>query len=630
MADIIEWLQASLWSAEWQWPEYNALDATITTGVNPWLATTIRDRIPKEHTGSVIAWMERNVRLVGSALSERMDFSITPWTREPVEAACSGDCRRVTFIKPVQAGGSSIGEAALCYQISTQLTGDVQYNWPDDEKFGERWDKYTEKRIKACKPVMALAPSSLRQDGKWKRGQIIFTHCNFAMQGVWSPKNLDSDTIAFQVNEEVHGWKPGHLAKADNRQTAVWNRIQFNISNAGRANGQLHQRFNEGTQRQWEVLCPGCGKHHPMRTRWDTKRPDLGGLRYDADGCRMEGGFYNYNRLEATIRYQMPCGAEIKDDRRVRRQMSLGGRYGEPQNRGARPSDQSFILEAVAVDYIPWLTLIQEKHAALRAMRLGDPEPWWRYLAERECQFYNPEEDRPVVGSVVVNLAIKKTREGLQNRVARFGAADRQRGTLKHGELPHWWVIIRDVDAMGNSLLVFEGKMLTDDELGDVFKRHEVKPTCVVLDSGDWATHVYQTCFKFGFNAIKGSGEPNFIHPDGGRKIFSPEKPLHLMLNRPRTRENFEEEPLFWHYSKSGIRDRMHWLRGADGVKWEVPGDVSEDYKSHMESEELEERRHPRTNEVIVEWVQRRPRNDLFVCEAYVVMLMEMAGLIGG
>lgn len=600
-----------------------------TLAVAPWLAKIWIDAFPSAGVKSPIDWMEQNVRLIGSARTEKFNTSITPWTRKPAEKAASGNCRSVTFVKPVQGGGSAAGEAVLCYWLAIESGGNVQYNWEDDAKALQRWGERFERILKACKAVMARAPSEERQLGKWKNCNILFAHCNFTMQGVWQPNHLDSSSIRFQVNEEVHNWEPGRLAKAYARITAVWNATIFNISNAGKMGDQLHVKFLAGTQEHWEVLCPGCGKRHCLKTEFDKRRPELGGLRYDSEGCKNEEGVYDYNKLSKTVRYQMPCGHEVPDDPVIRRRMSLGGDYGAPRNPGALPIHPSFTLEAVSVDYIPWITLIQEKHEALRSLRLGDPEPWWRYLTEREGRFIDPNEDRPVIGRVVLNTALTKNRAGMPNRVARFGALDRQQGTASKGEMPHWWGIILDVDALGNSQLVFEGKMLTDEDAAARMIEHGVKPNMVAVDSGDDTTHVYLFCLKHGFNAIKGSGEANFAHPDGSRKIFSVEKPLYRMLNRPLpSQDNPEMEPLFWHYSKSGIRERFYFLRGAKDVRMEIPGDVSEDFKQHMESEEVQEVRNPKTGERTMAHVQVKKRNDLLVCMCYATMLMDMAGLI--
>lgn len=588
------------------------------------------ESVPSRPEQDPVAWGERHVRLPGSARSQRYDSAISPWGREPLRALCGGT-RVVTFVKPVQAGGSTVGEVALCYWLATSSSGDTQYNWEDDLKARDRWDKRIERILLECKPVMRRAPPLDRTSGKWAKGKVLFPHANLTVQGVWQPDNLDSDTVRFQINEELHNWEPGRLVKAYNRTSAVWNACILNVSNAGLHGGQLHEAFLSGTQEHWETKCPGCGEWHVLRTQWDPKRPELGGLRYDADGCRLEGGRYDYQRLAPTVRYQMPCGHEVRDDPVARRRMSLEGRYGKPANPGAL-GERSFTLEAVSVDYIPWLQLIKDKHAALRALKFGDPAQWWRYLQERECRFVDVSEDRPVVGAVQVRAGVRKSREGLADRVVRFAALDRQQGSLAKGEFPHWWGVVRDVARNGDSLLVWEGKLLTDEDAVDMLKRHGVSPACVVVDSGDDTTHVYLFCLRNGYNAIKGSSEETFAHPSmNGRRIFSPEKPLHAMVGAPPSFPTEPaKEPLFWFYSKPGIRERLHWWRGADGSKWQVPEDVSDDYKRHMEAEVLQERKVKKTGEIVREWVQVKKRNDLFVCECYIAMLVDMGGLMGG
>lgn len=593
--------------------------------------------VPPARCVDVVEWARVNVRLPGSARAEEFDPMITPWTREPITRIDDGVTKRTTFVKPVQAGGSVVGEIAVAYWIS-QKAGDVQYNWQNDDNADERYEKRIERILRACRPVMAKWPEDRH---KAKKGLVIFPHCNLMVQGVFTDRRVASDSVKYQVNEEVHdeeGWKPGQLSKAFGRLTAYWDSVSFVISNAGRKNSELHKEFDSGSCQRWEVRCPGCGRFHTMRTRWEDQKPELGGLRYDSDGCKRESGGFDYGKLVGTLRYQMPCGYSVPEDVAARRALSLSGRYGDPTNPGAPKNRRSYTLEAVSVDYIPWIDLVMQKHEALRALKYGDPDPWKTYLRERECIFAD-DSDRPTVGKIILS-SVKKDRAGLDGRMARFAAVDRQQGSLVKGEVPHWWVVIRDVMPNSDSRLVFEGKILTDEDVADVMQRHEVCPRHVVADSGDDTTHVYQFCLRYGYNAIKGADQPWFTHeeedtsdPTGRRKvkfrkIYSPEKPLHGMLNAPPTQENKLDEPQFWLYSKAGIRDRLHWLRSSKSIKWEVPGDASQDYIAHMESEVLEDDRDSRGYEVKV-WKQIRERNDLFVCECYVAMLMDMAGLIG-
>ena len=592
-----------------------------------------KDAKPRSQTSNIVSWCESHVRLPGSARSEQFSSKITPWIVEPLQAIHREEVRVVTFVKPVQSGGSVLGECTLCYWLATNTSGDVQCNWQTDDNADARWDKRTFRIIKACDAI------SLPQErfGTTK-GLILFPSFNFLQQGVFTKRRVASDSIRYQINEEIHdedGWLPGRLEQAWGRTTAHWNHKILNISNAGRKGSELHKAFESGTMRHWQVPCPVCGRWHAMRTRWDDKKPELGGLRYDSDKARMDSGEYDYKLLEPTIRYQFPCGHEIADDLQIRRKMSLQGRYSKPHNEGADGKHESYTLSAVSVDYIPWLQLIKQKHSALKSLKFGDNEPWKKYQRERECVFAG-EEDRPTVGRLVVKKGEKKRREGLPNRVGRLCGCDFQHGEfISKGELPYWWVVIRDVDSHGNSLLVYEGRVATDDDLARIIKEHEVSPWAVVCDSGHATTHVYQFCLKHGYNAIKGAGEASWTHPDGARRIFSPAKPIHgMMSSAPLYEYDVDsnpdpKEPMFWHYSKSGIRDRLAWLRSSSVVKWEVPEDVSDDYHRHMESEELEKQRNPKTGEETMIWVQRLERNDLFVCECYIAMMMDMDGLIG-
>jgi hypothetical protein len=319
--------------------------------------------------------------------------------------------------------------------------------------------------------------------------------------------------------------------------------------------------------------------------------------------------------------------------------LSLSGRYGTPLNPGAELSHRSFSYDAVTVDYIDWMQLIKDKHDALRARRYGDLAPWHRYITERECLFYDPD-DVPVTGKVTLVSGIKKHREGLPEPKLRLFALDRQQGEISRGEFPYWWLLIRDVvmevDGI-KSLLVYEGKLETDEQVLSILRQHNCNMWQGVADSGDDTTHVYRFCLQHGINAIKGGKEFFYAHAEdgGARRIFSPERPLHAMINAPSkfqyvstTEGNRPDprEPMFWLYSKSGIRERLYWLRNES--KWETPEDVSEDYQRHQEAEERVAMKNGRTGETIYEWVQQKTRNDQFVNECYIAMQIEMAGMI--
>lgn len=620
------------------------IEASMIASVHDWFARSI----PEKSDLSVSEYGRVHVKLPGSARSDAFNPDISPWIREPLDKIGEPGTRVVTMLKPVQTGGSTVGEVALCHAIGTFSSGDIQYNWQDNDKAGERWDKRIEKILRACPEVMARWPLDRN---KAKRGLVIFPHCNLTVQGVFDENNVASDSIRFQVNEEIHKWEPGRLVQAYRRTTAYWNSTIVNISNASNVGDQLHMAFKEGTQQHWEVKCPGCGEYHRMQTRWDESNPQLGGLRYES--ARFESGDYNYPEIEKTIRYQMPCGFIVQNTRSARRALSSSGRYGSPDNPGAVAGNFSYTYDSVAVDFIPWILLVQEKHEALRALAGGDPVPFEKYTKERECLFWDSEM-RPTFGSVAVSAGIRKSREGLTDRACRFFALDRQQGKLSAGEMPHWWLLIRDAKANGDSRLVWEGKCKTDDDVIGVLNEHGCIRRHGVADSGDDTMHVYQFCYRHGINAVKGGDEDFFHHDGGARRIYSTERPLHAMINAPpvhpyvMSRRGHElsmvphaDEPLFWFYSKSGVLGRLAWLRDSGVTEsiakqegfckpiWEVPDDVSEDYKRHMIAWRLTEKKSTRSKETVSAWEKTLKRDDLHWCERMIAMMMEMAGFIG-
>lgn len=598
--------------------------------------------------GDIVAWAEKHVRLVGSVRSETYDRNITPWTIEPIQRIADSATKIITLVKPVQTGGSRVGLIGLAYWAKFG-TGQIQYNWEKDEKAEFKWHNETLPTLEQCS---GLEWGDDRFDTR--KCYSKFRRAFIQSQGVFNPDNLDSDSIPYQVNEEIHSWKPGHLAKARARQTAVWFPRALDISNAGMVGDQLYQAFENGTKQFWEVKCPGCGEYHQMRTRWEDSKPELGGLRYDTEGCKLENERFDYNRLERTLYYQMPCGHRVNNNFHERRALSLTGRYSAPTNPGAHISHRSYTYDAVCVDFIPWLTLVQEKHTALRALKGGDAMPWQKYIQERECRFYS-EETRPYQGAIVLNTAIRKNRAGLQDRACRLWSADKQRGYKAQGQLSHYWLVIEDVLSNCSSQIVFEGQVQTDTELIAVLDEHKAPRSSGVVDAS-WDTKaVLEMCYRNGLNAVMGnkSMQGSFLHKsDGVRRFYSEDKCIHAELSMPPkfnyspTRDGWipnREEPIVIFYNKGGLLQNHFFIRdhkknvlgnNPNAERWEyiereVPGDVSEDFKLHNEAWERVPVVKKATNDEVEGFRKVRPADHMLMCCAYIDLLKDWCGLLG-
>lgn len=567
--------------------------------------------------------------------------------------------RRNTLIKPVQSGGSTAGQLVIAAQCKFGF-GEIQYNWQDD---GKAFDEFTKDIIPMLEKCSELRWRGDRFD--LTKAQAKFIQTLLTCQGVKGQGHLDSDTIPFQVNEELHLWKMGDLGKARRRQTACFLPKSFDISNAGYARPkgnvqknesfELYDAFMEGTQQHWQVLCPGCKKFHVMRTRWEENRPELGGLRYDSAGCKRMDGSFNYTQMIPTIRYQMPCGYPVPFDIKHRRPLSESGRYSDPRPDAYLPF-RSYILEAVSCHHISWLELIQEKHQALRARQHGDREAWRRYVTERECQFYS-EDNAPLSGVVITTSRIKKNREGLKlhpDFATRLWAADKQKGFKSRGELTHYWLVIEDVLKNCDSQIVFEGMIQTEQELFDVLKDHECQPSSGMVDASWDTKNVLEMCLRAGYNAAMGneSHRGSFLHPDGVRRFYANTESIDQTIfsklntlpkfNRHPTKDGWVNDPLepvVFVYNKAGLLANHFFIRdhklnveangGKDFILVTIPSDVSEDFISQNESWERVELKQAKHNDEVEGFKKVRSADHLLMCRAYIDMLKEWSGLLG-
>ena len=562
-----------------------------------------RDSIPKDRPSDIVSWAETSgIRVDGKSFDSKISPQIIP----VLQAMMNPRVRGGTLVKPVQSGGSTVGEILIAFWAAF-FYGQIQYNWPNQGDAEHRW------KTRIIKMLLSV------HDLVWAGGRYDETICqaNFVnttiiAQGVVAKGALDSDTIPMQVNEEVHLWEPGLLDKARRRQTRVWDKKFLDISNAGMVGDQLHAAYEAGSMDVWEVLCPGCGQHHIMRFRWDEKKPELGGLRFDTAAGRQENGKYNLRKIIPTIRYQMPCGFIVRDKPEERR--ALAGRY-RSTNEGAVEELKSWNYEAVSVFEISWFDLVSEWLTAVRALKAGDGEPLKKFVQERECKFYSPQSI-PFSGETIYNTSLKKNREGMKNRIYRAAKFDWQKGYKHKGELQHYWGVIVDVDIDANSQLVWEGIIESDAELLAEVDAHEVPHCNVWIDcTGKQNKTILQFCYQNGMNALDLalSRQTLFLHPDGTRRFFSPGKPIHLELNtRPvfepvvkrskKTGEREElpnpEEPLVVSLNKAGLLANYFFIRNmksavllanpkatpADYISLEIPDDVSDAFKEQNES----------------------------------------------
>ena len=578
-------------------------------------------------TGTVSEWARLNVRLPGSAMSAAFNPDLSPWTREPIDRIDDGATRKITLVKPVQTGGSVVGEVALCYIIAMMDGGSVHYNWENDIKAAKRWDERIERILLACR---AIAPKISSNPDKWKRAAVAFNHMNLTVQGTKASANLESASVRFILNEEVHAWEPGRLQLSYNRARKFWNSLILNISNASVVGDQLHGAFLDGTQQRWEVPCPGCGKFHAMFAK--AEKGKVGGLKYDADGCRFAHGEYDYAKLAPTIRYEFPCcGHSIPDDLVIRRRLSELGRYSAPNNPAPDLANRSYTYESVSCHDFPWVDLIKQKHGARREQRRGDENAWREYIQRSECRFFDPNE-RSESATITVTPDLVMGSGGLDGRKFRIMTCDRQAGRLTQGETPHYWHVVRDWAENGDSRLVSEGRLETPEQIEERRIKLGIEPGYVLIDSRHEMQDTFRLCGRYGWTPVMGDKVDKLYKWKGAKgeyyRIFQPISQRHVYDCQMFTADGQKifVRPIMFNSSKLG--ERMEWIRRAPGIKWEVPADVSEDYKRHLSSWEERMVIDKRTGRSVPTFVQIDKDDHMRDCEKFQLLFPMECNLI--
>ncbi|MEQ9823458.1 MAG: phage terminase large subunit family protein [Puniceicoccaceae bacterium] len=589
------------------------------------------DREPVNHWAESVGY-----RLPASLRSSTFRPEMTPWLNRPLERLFADGVKRVTLLGPVQGAKSTLGEATIGY-IRDKDPGNILYNWEDHGKAQQTWDERIDPLIRANR---VFRPHY--QDEKLKKLSIVWKDGFwFRMQGIKAVKSRQSSSVRYCINEEVKDWDPGALTDVIKRVTAAWNALVINISPASywdKESGtgdELFMLYHEGTCEEWEVPCLKCGEYQWMEFDRDDKG-NAGGMLWDSsDAVRLASGRFDWPKLASTIRWQCAhCGHEHEDTPSVRAALAHAGRYRQT-NMGPVPGNLSYRYNALTVPWIPFIDLVKEHYAAVMDARVGRLQLLEDFCQKRKVVFFD-RRDRPVENQIAMTGGVRK---GQRLEGADFTLMDVDK------QKDHFWVIIRDWKRLTDdpsqwlhTRLVFEGRVSSENDVEALREEFDVLPQLVWVDSGYRANEVYRMCARFGYTAIKGE-DTNYYHHiityrDGRqtkkrktREIYS--EPIDIDVYEGTADQGRVYCPLIL-YSKQSIRDRLAWVRSAPGIRYEIPEDVSEDYKLHNDAEVLRETQLPRTGQYVKVWVQMRRRNDLFVCEAYQVLQADVVGLLGG
>ncbi len=465
-----------------------------------------------------------------------------------------------------------------------------------------------------CDKLRALKPSNVH---RFKTLEQQFRDCTLTFIGSNSPANLASRPAGLLVMDETDKFatpnerEAGAVALAENRTKAYTNALRVKSSTPTTPEGEIWQAFQQGDQRFFFVPCPHCSAM--QRLLWERVKWDV--------AARGDDGAWNEDAVRASAYYECEaCQSKITDGHKTR--MLRAGEW-RPMNPNAAAGRRSYHLNSL---YAPWRSCGFGELAVVflrqKASLLGLQDFVNGALAEPWVDDADKQEE--------VKASASDYMSGDRWDEAEFSAMTVD---VQDAGGRHFWAVIRDWSKDGRSRGRWAGRVETWDDLEKLREEHEIRNTCVFVDSAFASREVYFACCRFGWVALRGSDNESFTWAEAGKKVqrayARPER------GDPAGGGKWDSTSLARRtcpvikFSAHTCEDILDNLRRADPPRWEFPKDFPVDWHSHMASTVKKRLRNPITGAVKSKWVvQRSMPNHLRDCEKMQVLAALLAKVL--
>lgn len=552
-------------------------------------------------------WCEDHIRSIPySPLPGPFRSENSPWIREVMEAIVDPKIRLVSIIAAVQSSKTTSPELTLCYIIAN-LPGPCLWLDQTDEDAKDESESRLQKLFESCEPVKKLFP---KNKNKQRNCTIHFSNgMTLWLLGAYNKTNLQRRSIRWLFGDETWRWPVGHMAEAEARTTAFgWLGKCVFMSQGGEENDDTHRKFETTDMREWHYKCPKCGKYIPYK--WENVEWD--------DDCKDENGEYDFSKINHSTALKCPeCGEYFEDSDRMRRILNKDGKF-IALNPNASKENVGFHWNALAS--MSWGKLAELYLRAKIAARKGDSSLLQQFYQKRLALAWREfaEDYRLEIASGSYNSGDVWDEEAGFNKLGEIIAppfAENEviaplRIMSVDVQMNCFYLVVRAWSINGSSRLLWHEKVLTWEDIEEIQKRFRILDNLVFVDAGYNSFEVYKHCGERNWIALMGDNRANFFHrlPNGKTvlRFYSPVK--YIFISRyVKCRMHF--------WSNLNVKDTLARIRRnqnpADGVTWEVPTDISEDYLKQMESEH----RIKKGNSWIWEQIGNRP-NHYLDCEA--------------
>jgi len=550
------------------------------------MSKAFRESIVAPSSLKAADWATQNVRLVyGSALAPTFSTEMSPWVVEPMNEFFDNANKELVFLGPVGGGKTTMIEAMLCHIVAedngpTLVTGQTDSDVRD----------WAESRMWPVMRANEATSSQLpdRRD-KIRKDAIMFDHMPLYLTGA-NMSGLQSKSIRFLIGDEAWMWSSGMIAEFRERMHRRWNGRRLLTGQASYVDDDYHRAFKAGELREWSFECPECGAVQPFIFKQ---------LRWPEDGTNAE-------RAAACKYHCAACDHGFTDDVQERRRLVESGRYVS-KTPAAMPGHISFHFNVLTLWRAPWSDTVAAWLNAQDSLRRGDSTELEKLIQKQLAEFWDGDMsiNRPAIDEFDGRVEDYANGEPIEDEVRRFMTIDCQRD--------HYWACVRAWRADASSVLLWYGRVSTEETLEELRTRYEVPSEHTYIDTGYDTGRIYDMICRFGWCGIRGDRARRFQHSRKGRKVDKLFSPIKTALAPCASRARY------FFVATDPIKDILARLRGGEGAAWEVLEGVTKAYASQVDSEAREEFLAPKTNQPQSHWVKKKRDNHAWDCEVYQV-----------
>jgi hypothetical protein len=536
-----------------------------------------------------VEWLERNV-IIPHGQPTRFDRNTAPHLIEPIREILDNRNRVVCCLAAVGTSKTTLYELLLPYIIAED-SGPTMVALHSDEEAKTWAETRAQPMLSACEPVAALMPANRH---KSRTMDIMFPHMPLLFGGA-KKSFLQAKSMRWVIGDECWLWRPGRIAELERRTHDRWNSRVILVSQAGDEGSDWHEKWEGTDQRRLGFDCHKCGDWH----EWS-----LSMMRYDDE--RDEEGNWHWGKVSRSVRYELPCGATLDNRPQIRRRLADAGRY-RATNPESIPGHVGLWWPFFAAPRIDPAKVVVEW---LKANQPGAGVSGLQtFLQQRMAQFWRPDLGEEKIEFVGSDYRYTDYEDGksIEGEFLRFATIDCQQD--------HYWLVIRAWRQDGSSMLLLDSKVFGIPRLHEILTTYQVRPGLTFVDTGYEPAMNRAICGQYGWTSIIGSRHKFFVHHIRGKSIKKPWSPMQRVSVGGK-------HVVHYAISVDTIKDVLAHLRAGRLALWEIPADVSEQWRKQMQSEvkvkDGEEHR----------WKRVKQHNHLWDAECYQVFVAMLFSIL--